>query len=221
MCYSARRLLMIRKVSMFKYLLVLSTAFFTFAAQAELTSNIGTATKYMFRGVKQSDQDIVVHGGVDYTSPWGVYAGAWAYTGSIEDFDTSEANAYAGVSFNLWNVAVGLGAITYERSEDKLDNTEFNLNLAWDAYRLSTYQDEDESYQYHEIAANYGFWGNSGLVFTVGLLDPEEESADDVYNYGISYVHALPGRVDFEVNVTRHDDKGNSLVLGLSRQFDW
>ncbi|WP_396588160.1 TorF family putative porin [Bermanella sp. R86510] len=206
---------------MYKYLLVMTALLSPVCVQAELTTNIGTANKYMFRGVKQSGPDIIAHGGIDYNGPWGVYAGAWGYTGSIEDFDSSEVNAYGGFAFNLWNMSVGLGAIAYERSESKPDNTEYNLNLAWNAYRLSSYQDEDDTYQYHEVAANYDVFGDGGIVVTAGMLDPKATGADETFNYSVSWVQALPNGVDFEVNVLRHDDKGNSLVLGLTRQFEW
>ena len=185
---------------MTKYFLLLAACLLAVPSYAEFTTNMGVANKYMFRGLKQSDQDIVVHGGLDYTSPWGVYAGAWGYTGSIEDFDTSEVNAYGGFAFSLWDVSIGIGIIHYERGADAIigpvttetdgegnvttkdpcavklnciygvSTTEYNVNLAWNAYRISTYQDEDKN-QYHEVAANYDIWG-SNVHFFVGRYDP-------------------------------------------------
>lgn len=190
------------------------------SSQAEVTSSLGFATKYIDRGIKQSDQDFVINGGVDYQGPWGVYAGAWAYTGSIEDGKTSEVNAYAGVAYTLGPVAVGVGAITYERGDDELvDNSEYNLNLAWNAYRLSTYQDEDATYEYHELAASYALWGDGGLSFTAGML--QSENLDEVYDFSIRYVQAMPSNVDFDVRLTHHEDRGNAVVLGMTQQFDW
>ena len=204
---------------MSKYLLLLSALVLAVPSYAEFTSNMGAATKYMFRGVKQSDADITINAGADYVGPYGFYAGAWAYTGSIEDFDTSEANAYGGFAYSLGNMALGLGIIGYERGGDKLDNTEYNVNLAWNAYRLSAYQDEDETYVYKELAANYDIWDEAGIALKAGLLTPEESR--ELWDYSISVVMAMPSNVDFEVQLTNQQQKGYSLVFGLSQQFDW
>ncbi|MFT5594675.1 MAG: hypothetical protein ACI8SR_003067 [Oceanicoccus sp.] len=204
---------------MSKYLLVLAAFIVASPVYAELTTNMGAATKYMFRGVKQSDADIVINGGVDYNGPFGFYAGAWGYTGSLEDFDTSEVNGYGGFAYNLGNVALGAGVIGYERGGDKVDNTEYNVNLAWSDYRLSVYKDDKDTYEYKEVAANYEFWDDAGMAFTVGLLTPDETK--ELWNYSASLVLAMPSKVDFEVLLTNQQKKGYSLVLGISQQFDW
>ena len=214
---------------MYKYLLVLSALIMAAPTWADFTTNMGSATRYMFRGVKQSDADIVVSAGADYQAPFGLYAGAWGYTGAIEDLDTSEVNAYAGAAYSLAGVSFGLGVIQYERGADSKEslggpgtsNTEYNFNIAWDAYRFSAYEDEETKARYHEVAANYSFWGDSGMTFTAGMTQPDGESSDETWNYGIGFVKAMPSNVDFEVLVTRQDEKGNSLILGISRQFDW
>jgi len=205
---------------MSKYLLVLSAILMAIPAYADFSTNMGASTKHTFRGLKQSDKDFIFSGGLDYQGPLGVYAGAWGYTGSIEDLDTSEANAYGGFAFSFWDVSLGLGTIRYERAQ-QTGFSEYNVNLAWDAYRLSTYQDEDETYQYHEVAANYDYWGGNGIAFTLGFLENEDSAITDRWNYGMTWVLAMPGNVDFDFSFTRHQDKGNSLTLGMSKQFDW
>ena len=201
-------------------IVLISLTALSMPAMAEFSSNMGFATKYMHRGIKQSDQDFVLSAGADYQGPWGFYAGAWGYTGAIEDLDTSEVNGYAGFAASLGTVSFGLGAIAYERgADDQIDNTEYNVNVAWNMFRLSSYQDEDNTYQYHEVAASYAFWGDGGLSFTAGVHQPED--IDEVYNFGIRYVQAMPGNVDFDVSVNRHDDKGNSFSIGMSQKFDF
>jgi len=208
---------------MSKYLLVLSAMLMALPAVADFSTNMGAATKQTFRGVKQSNKDFVFSAGADYQGPLGFYAGAWGYTGSIEDFDTSEVNAYGGFAFNVKDLSVGLGVIRYERAQ-QTGFSEYNVNLAWDAYRLSTYQDEDATYQYNEIAANYNFWGTKGMAFTFGLLDQDATAdvvADEIWNYSITWVLAMPGNVDFDFGFGRHEKKGNSLTLSMSKQIDW
>jgi len=204
---------------MSKYLAILVAVLMAAPSFAELTTNLGTANKFMFRGVKQSDADIVVNGGVDYIGPYGFYAGAWAYTGSIEDTDTSEINGYAGFAYELGPVALGLGAISYERGGEGLDNTEYNANIAWDAYRYSFYQDSEDDTIYQEAAAYYDFWDTAGMGFTAGLYTPEV--GKERWDWSMSVLMGLPSKTDFEVLLTNHQRKGYSLTLGFTRQFDW
>ena len=204
---------------MSKYLLALTAILMAIPSYAEFTGNLGASTKHIFRGDKQSGQDFILNAGADYQGPLGIYAGAWGYTGSIEDFDTSEVNAYGGFAFNLWDLSVGLGAIRYERAQQTA-TSEYNINLAWDAYRLSSYQDEDAEYQYHELGANYNVWGSSGIALTLGLMQ-EDATDDEAFNYSVSWVLAMPGDVDFDFTFARHQRSGNSLILGMSQQFDW
>lgn len=204
---------------MSKYFVILAALLMAAPSFAELTTNLGTANKYMFRGLKQSGADIVINGGIDYQGPYGFYTGAWGYLGSIESFDTSELNAYAGFAYAFGPVAIGLGAITYERGGDALDNTEYNANIAWNAYRYSYYKDSDETYMYQEAAAFYDFWDNAGMGFTAGLNTPE--IGKERWDWSMSVLMALPSKTDFEVIVTNQQRKGYSLTLGFTRQFDW
>lgn len=205
---------------MYKYLIVLTAMLMAAPSFADFSTNIGAATKYSFRGIKQSDKDFVFSAGADYQGPLGIYAGAWGYTGSLEDFDTSEVNAYTGLAFSVSDVSIGFGVIRYERAQ-QTGLTEYNINLAWDAYRLSTYQDEEASYQYHELGANYDIWDTSGLAFTFAQLDYESDLTTDRWNAKVSWVLAKPGNVDFDFSFHRHQSKGNSLVLGMSKKIDW
>ncbi|GAA6135407.1 hypothetical protein NBRC116188_21970 [Oceaniserpentilla sp. 4NH20-0058] len=204
---------------MSKYIVVLAALCMAAPSFAELTTNLGTSNKYMFRGVKQSDADIVVNGGIDYQGPFGFYTGAWAYTGSIEDLKTSEINAYAGFAYAIGPVALGLGAITYERGGDAVDDSEYNANIAWDAYRYSYYVESEEAHVYQEVAANYDFWDNAGMSFTAGLHTPED--AKERWDWSMSILMGLPSKSDFEIILNNHQRKGYSLSLSFTRQFDW
>jgi uncharacterized protein (TIGR02001 family) len=202
-----------------KYLLVLSAMLMALPAFADFSTNFGAATEYTFRGTKLSDKDVVVSAGADYQGPFGVYAGAWGYTGGIEDLDTSQVNAYGGFAFSLGTVSMGLGAIQYVAAQQS-GLTEYNINVAWNDYRLSTYQDEDNTYQYYEIVANYDIWGGNGLVLNIGQQDYKDTN-EETLNYGIAWVVAMEQQVDFELSIMRNEDTGNVFTLGISRLFDW
>jgi uncharacterized protein (TIGR02001 family) len=202
-----------------KYLLVLSAMLMALPAFADFSTNFGAATEYTFRGTKLSDKDFVVSAGADYQGPFGVYAGTWAYTGAIEDLNTSQVNAYGGFAFSLGTVSIGLGAIQYVPAQQSA-LTEYNINVAWNDYRLSTYQDEDNTYQYYEIVANYDIWGGNGLVLNIGQQDYQDTN-EETLNYGVAWVVAMEQQVDFEFSIMRNEDTGNVVAVGISRLFDW
>lgn len=57
------------------------------AAYAEVSANIGVTSNYLWRGVSQTQDDVAVSGGVDYSHESGFYVGAWA---SNVNFGTTE-----------------------------------------------------------------------------------------------------------------------------------
>jgi hypothetical protein len=204
---------------MHKYLLVISAMLMALPSFADFSTNFGAATEYTFRGTKLSNKDVVVSLGGDYQGPFGVYAGAWGYTGGIEDLDTSQVNAYGGFAFNLGRVSIGLGAIQYIPAQQSA-LTEYTMSLTWDDYRLSTYQDEENTYLYYEAAANYDVWGGNGLVFNIGQLEYKKTN-EATLNYGVAWVMAMEEKVDFELSVMRNEDTGNVIAIAMSRLFDW
>ena len=205
---------------MSKYLLVLSAMLMALPTFADFSTNFGAATEYTFRGTKLSDKDAVVSAGVDYQGPFGAYAGAWGYTGGIDNIDTSQVNAYGGFAFNLESVSIGLGAIQYIPAQES-GLTEYSVSVVWHDYRLSTFQDEDNTYQYYEIAASYDIWGGgNGLAFNIGQQDYSDTN-EQTLNYGVVWFMAMEEKVDFELSVMRNEDTGNVFAVGISRLFDW
>lgn len=186
---------------------------------AELTANYGIANKHMRRGILLSGQDVIVQGGVDYHAPLGIYLGGWAYTGNFENNNYFEYDTYAGIGFHIGPLAVGTGYIRYEFDGNEDPYSEYNMNLSLGDYRVSGYWDEDETYRYFEAAANYQFWEKSGLGFTVGHTDDFEHNQN--WNYSTSYLMAMPSNVDLEVKITREDNKGNGLVIGITKQLSF
>jgi len=186
---------------------------------AELNLNYGIANKHVRRGILQSGQDVIVQGGVDYHAPLGLYAGAWTYTGNFENNNYFELNTYAGIGFNIGPLAIGTGYIRYEFDGNRDPFSEYNMNLGMGSYRISGYWDEDETYRYFEGAANYQFWEKSGFVFTLGHKD--DNNHNQTWNYSTAFVMAMPDDVDLEVKLTREDNKGNGLVIGVTKQLSF
>lgn len=96
-----------------------ATAMSAGAAHAEATfsGNVALTSDYVFRGISQSDSDIAIQGGFDYTNTLSdttsLYAGVW---GSSIDFGldgTTEVDVYAGIRPTLGPVALDFGVIGY------------------------------------------------------------------------------------------------------------
>jgi uncharacterized protein (TIGR02001 family) len=95
------------------------TVAFTGAAAAQdgsFSGNVALTSDYVFRGISQSDGDIAIQGGLDYTNDISgvpIYIGTW---GSSIDFGldgTVEVDVYGGVRPVLGPVTFDLGVIGY------------------------------------------------------------------------------------------------------------
>lgn len=87
----------------------------TASAEASFSGNVALTSDYVFRGISQSDSDIAIQGGFDYSNDIGVpiYVGAW---GSSIDFGldgTVEVDVYAGIKPMLGPVTLDIGVIGY------------------------------------------------------------------------------------------------------------
>ena len=86
---------------------------------ADVTANLGVVSDYRFRGISQTHERAALQGGVDYSNPNGVYAGAWLSTITwVKDFTgkgSTEVDLYGGYKNAFaggdWNYDVGV--ITY------------------------------------------------------------------------------------------------------------
>lgn len=108
----------------------------TASAEGSFTGNIALTSDYVFRGISQTQGDMAVQGGFDYTN--GIfYAGTWA---SNVDFGTAyqngedsslETDLYFGITPTLGPVALNLGVVGYfypGAETDDLDYVEFRAS---------------------------------------------------------------------------------------------
>lgn len=81
-------------------------------AEASFSGNVALTSDYVFRGVSQSDSDIAIQGGFDYTN--GIfYAGTWASSIDFGGNGTIEADIYGGVRPTVGPFALDFGVIGY------------------------------------------------------------------------------------------------------------
>lgn len=130
-------------------------------AQADLTANIGLASDYMWRGVSQSDRDVALSGGLDYSHGSGLFIGTWASNTEFSGEGGYELDVYFGYA----GEAADLG---------------YTITVNYYAY-----PDYDES-SFTELLVdlNYGMF-STGVAYTVhsDVTDPAPFNTDDVYVY--------------------------------------
>lgn len=150
----------------------------TATAEGEFSGNVALSTDYVWRGVSQTNGDMAISGGFDYSNGM-FYAGTWA--SNIDFDDGSDANVeldfYGGLAGELasgisWDV--GVIYYVYPDSEDSdLDFVELKgaLGYAFDA-GLSVggevYFDPDNENLYLQATAGYAFGENFSVDGSVG-----------------------------------------------------
>jgi uncharacterized protein (TIGR02001 family) len=147
-------------------------------AQGEFSGNVAIGTDYVWRGVSQSNGDMAISGGFDYSNGM-FYAGTWA--SNIDFDDGSDANVeidfYGGIASEFANgVSWDLGVIyyAYPDSEDSdLDFVELKgaLGYAFDgglAVGGEVYYDPDNQNMYLNATAGFALTENFGIDGSVG-----------------------------------------------------
>ncbi len=183
-------------------------------AQAELTANVGVTTNYVFRGETQTDDNIAIQGGVDFTNEFehdgSLYVGAWASNVDFPAYqaDGFEIDLYVGYNFKLnESVKFDVGYIAYEYTDSNLpDLSEIFFGAGFKDLYLYYYigdRDSGPDYTYVDLKYSYEFPQEWVLHLHYGNLndDATNGDAEDV-SVGVSKI--LAG-IDFSLTATSID----------------
>ena len=126
-----------------------------FTAQAEepasphtFTGNVGLFSQYVFRGISQTNEDVALQGGMDYSHASGFYVGTWASNISwlrdspgITGYNSSsvEVDVYGGYrgTFGATDFTYDVGVLQYiypgsrQAAAVKADTTELYGAIGW------------------------------------------------------------------------------------------
>ncbi|MEO6102059.1 MAG: TorF family putative porin, partial [Pseudoxanthomonas sp.] len=107
-------------------------------AESPISVSLAATTDYVFRGVSQTDNGPAFQAGLNYSAPFGLYAGVW---GSNVDFGEGgpnfEVDYYVGWNKDLsdaWNLDLGVTRYTYESADSgygDIDSNEYIAKLSW------------------------------------------------------------------------------------------
>ncbi len=202
-------------------------------AQAELTANVGVTTNYVFRGNTQTDDNIAIQGGVDFTNEFEhdgtLYLGAWA---SNVDFpgdqaDGFEVDLYVGYNFKLnEDVKFDVGYIAYEYTDSNLsDLSEIFFGAGFKDFSVTYYAgnaDRASDYSYIDLKYSFELPKEYNIHIHYGNYDQDSDTDAEDVSLGVSKM--LVG-IDFSLTATSIDrdnnmDDTNVFITGV-KTFDF
>ena len=198
----------------------LATAALTLGAastvSADVTTNVGWASDYIFRGILQDDSSAFA--GIDYTSG-GFYAGTWA----ADVTQGAEVDLYLGYSGAAGDFGYTVGATGYFYTDD-FDDTykEINLGLTYGIASFDVavgeydnFSGPTQDYTFYSLTLSKG--GFYGLVGSFGE-DFNGEYVEAGYGFNVSGLDLGFSVVHSTEDLVGDDD--TSLILTISKTFD-
>lgn len=202
-------------------------------SNAELSSELTIANKYVWRGALQSENKTALSASLDYVNENGFYLGMW---GGNVDFDSAdiELDTYAGMTFETGDYAWDVGYIYYAfpgaDKSDQLNSGEFYTSVSYANVTVGMY-----------TLANSDAQEDGSLFDSVYLytdvefsLSPEVDAKLHIGQYSGDYISDDP-LTDLAVEVFWHNfsvaaykvlakDKQfeeTNWVISYSTQIDW
>ena len=169
---------------------------------AEVSTNIGVTSNYIWRGLTQSGNSTSFSGGIDWSHESGLYAGTWL----AEAWDDYELDLYGGYAGEVGDFGYDAGLIYYSYSSDADSNfLELAVSGSWQFlsagfnYVLSA-EDAvkviEEDYYYY-LGANFDLPQDFSLGLTVGFVEPDGDGSDDLDDYTHYQVDLTKAAGDF------------------------
>lgn len=163
-------------------------------ALAETSGSLNITSEYMFRGIV-SEGGAAVQGSLDWASPGGLYAGAWASNSAPAG--GTELDLYVGWAGEMGNgVGVDLGVVYYGFTEQD--------EIGADA-------------DYFEVYGGLSLGGLSGSIY---YSDDFFASDEDGIYYTLAYSASMSDTVDMTFQVGFSQGDGVELVIG-DEYTDW
>ncbi len=158
-------------------------------AESPISWSLAVTNDYVFRGVSQTSENPAFQAGLTYTTPFGLYVGAW---GSNVDFGDPEPGV-RGPNFELD------GFVGY--NTDLSDQWNLDLSVVRYAYldASSDYGDID----YNEFIAKVGYAVTDSVSLTglVAYANDYSNTGADEYYYNLGSSFGVGGDISLNVGV--------------------
>ena len=207
------------------------------AAQAEISANVALTSDYKFRGVSQTDAQMALQGGFDFSHESGFYAGTWAsnvdsrfFSGDGQADPQLEVDLYAGFSGESDGIGYDVGVLRYVYpGYDDSDTTELYVGGSYGPVSATLYYSNelnfigvDESAWYLNVGAEMEVAEGVSLSASVGYswgdawetLGKASGTSEDAYfDYSIGVSGSAAG-VDLSLAFVGADDNGKDIFGG-------
>jgi len=157
-------------------------------AAAEFTGNMALTSDYVFRGYSQTQGDMAIQGGFDFSDKSGIYAGVWASNVESDpaapvNYNSSsiEVDLYAGWSGEFNGIGIDAGILHYEypgTNTDTNNTDEYHIGISKDFGSVSA-----------GLTFNYSpdFYGADDAVYwDLGLEIPLTKKITAAIHYGVT-----------------------------------
>ena len=185
-------------------------------AMADWTANVGWASDYYFRGIKQHSSSFAA--GIDFEHK-GAYAGAW----SADVGDGLEIDGYFGYRREIGDFSYGVGFTGYYYSSNFYDTyQEINLGSAYKFLTLDVAVGQYDNFSgptldYTHVALTLeknGFYGTYGTFkqdFSGSYLQTGYGAGIAGFDLGLSVLHSDSDLIG---------DADTALIFTIGRTFD-
>ncbi len=205
-------------------IVVLFAIFYSSGVFSEVSTNLGYASEYYYRGVFQNESS--ASGGIDYEEE-GFYGGLWG----ADVGDGLEYDLYAGYNFNVtdqFGASVGFTNYYYT---GEFDDTyeEINLGLSYQflsiGYSIGTWDGGDaanDDYDFLEITLEhegfYGTYGTFGDEFDGDYIEFGFGADIGGFDTTISLVFSSEELSD-QLNSAGEPTESEALIFTVSKSF--
>ncbi|MCU7933948.1 MAG: TorF family putative porin [Candidatus Thiodiazotropha sp. (ex Dulcina madagascariensis)] len=183
---------------------------FSSIAKAEISTNFGVTSNYVWRGLTQSDNSTSFSGGLDWSGETGLYAGAWI----AEAWDDFELDLYGGYTGEVGDFGYDAGLIYYAYSSDAEANfAEVYVSGSWQflsaglSYAMAA-EDAVEAVEedlYYYLGASFDLPQDFSIGLTVGFAEPDGDGDQDAEDY-----------THYQLDLTKATGDFGDLTLSLS-----
>lgn len=179
-------------------------------AAAEVSTNIGVTSNYIWRGLTQTGNSTALSGGFDWSGETGLYAGTWL----SEAWDDYELDLYGGYAGEVGDFGYDVGLIYYTYSSDAESNfLEVAVSGSWQFlsaglnYVVSA-EDAVEVVEedlYYYLSAGFDLPQDFSIGLTVGFVEPDGDGDDDFEDY-----------THYQIDLTKATGDFGDVTLSLS-----
>ena len=191
-----------------------------------VSTNVGITSKYIWRGITQSDKKPAVSAGADYNHQSGFYAGTWFSTVDFGDETDFEYDFYSGYTTEINGADIDFGYIYYgyQGGEDNHFSEAFvkvsfdNLSLAVSTLVDSQWGDSFSDLTYFEGSYTFTLPHDLSLDLHAGYYDLKDAKNYRDFSIALSHISGLSLMVTtVDGNEALEDDL---ISVSYSRSFD-